>query len=104
MKKKERKGRKRKMRELELKQTKKIVLVNTYHNTETYVLAKVTGTRRQFLELNARQVREARKRLCGMSGCECSRDEAAQRGPRKWTVVLDYPGSNRYHVIENDFS
>jgi len=53
----------------------KITLTNDFHGTEV-TLRPRDG------RLNKRQVRQAKRALCGRAGCTCSND-AGQRGPQE---------------------
>ncbi len=51
----------------------KITLTNDFHNTEATVIVNDS------MMLSNSQIKRAQKKLCGMSGCECS-NAAGTRG------------------------
>jgi len=60
----------------------KITLTNDYHNTETTIWARIPAGSDQIL-ITPSQVKAARKKLCGITGCTCS-DDAGTRPSQCW--------------------
>ena len=83
---------------------KRIYLTNDFHNTSTFILCDVTlhsKTLRLVYEASARQVYEARKRLCGMKECTCS-NSASMRGKENLHVEFYPDGSAMFWDWEDE--
>ena len=63
----------------------KITLTNDFHNTTVNLVA--TAKR-----LNAKQVKRAKKALCGIDGCTCS-DDLGMRGSQTVIIRVNWDGS-----------
>lgn len=68
----------------------KIKLTNSFHNTEVTLIAR-DG------ELSARQVRRAKRELCGVRGCACS-NELGVRGAQEIEVEIYWTDGARARV------
>jgi hypothetical protein len=70
----------------------KITLKNNFHNSEAVVIAK-DGY------ISPRQAKDARNKLCGISGCTCG-DSLGCRGPQDvdYQPVQDDNGKVEYRV------
>lgn len=83
---------------------KRIYLTNDFHNTSTFILCKVvlhSKTLRVLYEANARQICEAKKRLCGIAGCICS-NTAGMRGGNNPHVEFYPDGSAMFWDWEDE--
>jgi hypothetical protein len=69
----------------------KIKLTNGFHNTEVVLISR-NG------ELSTRQIKRAKRVLCGLRGCRCS-DDAGCRGNQEVTLEYYWTDGIRARVI-----
>jgi len=64
---------------------KKITIYNDFHSTEATLHVKDDNF------ISASQVKRAKNKLCGISGCTCS-DDIGQRGPQEHDIAFHLDG------------
>ena len=70
----------------------KIIVRNTLHNTETYIIIKNNN-----MKISLRQEKECWKKLCGMKYCSCS-GVLGVRGSYNLPAIMDNFGN----ILEYD--